>query len=165
LFPGFGFCVHNAWEFYNFGRDLHNFLCNFWTSWWMIHVPSYIFTIMFWAKKPLLPTKKIHLQHDQFGWTILLNVLTSHHWLQSPLKVKMINIHCPQGLTLTFPVHFKGNASNDPNHSQAYYNRQDLTWPNGELNQQGGPQNVRGTDLLMLLGLMIWVQILPCWFC
>ncbi len=52
MFPGFGFYVHNAWEFYNFGRDLHNFVCNFWTSWWMIHVPSYIFTIMFWGKKP-----------------------------------------------------------------------------------------------------------------
>jgi hypothetical protein len=31
----------------------------------------------------------------------------------------------------------------------------DLTWPNGELNQQGGPQNVRGSDLIMLFGLMI----------
>jgi len=38
---------------------------------------------------------------------------------------------------------------------ELYYNRQDLTWPNGELNQQGGPQNVHGSDLLMLFGLMI----------
>lgn len=81
--------------------------------------------------------------------------LTSHHCLQSPLKVKMINMHSPQGLTLMFPVHFKGDGSNDPNHSQVYYNRQDFKWPKGELNQQGGPQNVRGSDLLMLFGLMI----------
>lgn len=54
-----------------------------------------------------------------------------------------------------FPVHFKGDGSNDPNHSQVYYNRQDLTWPNGELNQQGDPHNVCGSDLLMLFGLMI----------
>jgi hypothetical protein len=67
----------------------------------------------------------------------------------------MINIHSPQGLTLTFPVHFKGDGSNDPNHSQVYYNRQDLTWHNHELNQQGGPQNVHGSDLLMLFGFMI----------
>jgi hypothetical protein len=54
-----------------------------------------------------------------------------------------------------FLVYFKGDGSNNPNHSQVYYHRQDLTWPNGELNQQGGPPNVRGSDLLMLFGLMI----------
>ncbi len=69
-----------------------------------------------------------HQKNTLTTWPISLNNfvkrLTSHHWLQSPLKVKMINIHSPQGLTLMFPVHFKGDGSNDRNNSQVYYNRQ-----------------------------------------
>jgi len=223
--PWFWLYVHNAWEFYNFGRDLHNATFEQADGWFMSppiyfhhHVLSqkairkynsflntqplnfmhwtfpdfmslaslfciksqvvkfciliyfhlfvriglwplfpgnihsgisnsicntqdyYVVVVLavrsLFSKVILLPTQKKTLT----TWPILLNnfvkCLTSHHWLQSPLKVKMINIHSPEGLTLMFPVHFKGDGSNDPTHSQVYYNRQDLTWPNGELNQK-----------------------------